>query len=69
MQNTVATIDEVPARPFMAALPAVRPSEVYAVKIKAIRRELRDEYCQPHTKPWIVGFSGGKDNRGKFFGP
>ena len=62
MQNTVATIDEVPARPFMAALPAVRPSEVYAVKIKAIRRELRDEYCQPHTKPWIVGFSGGKDS-------
>ena len=28
-------------------------------KLHAIRRELRDEYLQPHNKPWIVGFSGG----------
>jgi len=28
----------------------------------AIRREIADEYAQPHEKPWIVGFSGGKDN-------
>ena len=62
MQNTVATIDEVPARRLIAPPLGARPSEVYAGKIKAIRRELRDEYCQPHTKPWIVGFSGGKDS-------
>ena len=22
----------------------------------AIRREIADEYAQPHEKPWIVGF-------------
>ncbi len=38
------------------------PSTVYAEKLKAIRRELRDEYLQPHGKPWIIGFSGGKDS-------
>src|SRR5262245_57845265 len=27
-----------------------------------IRAELRDEYLQLHTKPWLVGFSGGKDS-------
>ncbi|MBI5383169.1 MAG: phosphoadenosine phosphosulfate reductase family protein, partial [Verrucomicrobia bacterium] len=31
-------------------------------KLRAVRRELRDEYLQPHSKPWIVGFSGGKDS-------
>ena len=29
---------------------------------EAIRREIADEYAQPHYKPWIVGFSGGKDS-------
>ncbi len=38
------------------------PSEVYAAKIKTARRELRDEYLNPHDKPWIIGFSGGKDS-------
>ena len=28
----------------------------------AIRHEIADEYAQPHAKPWIVGFSGGKDS-------
>ena len=28
----------------------------------AIRREIAEEYAQPHAKPWIVGFSGGKDS-------
>ena len=28
----------------------------------AIRREIADEYAQPHERPWIVGFSGGKDS-------
>lgn len=37
-------------------------SSAYAAKLKAIRRELREEYTQPHSKPWIVGFSGGKDS-------
>jgi len=31
-------------------------------KIKTIRRELREEYLQAHAKPWIIGFSGGKDS-------
>jgi DNA sulfur modification protein DndC len=35
---------------------------VYASKLKAIRRELRGEYLQLHSKPWIIGFSGGKDS-------
>jgi DNA sulfur modification protein DndC len=38
------------------------PSAAYAQKLKAIRRELKDEYLQPHTKPWTIGFSGGKDS-------
>jgi len=31
-------------------------------RLKEIRSEIRDEYLQPHAKPWIVGFSGGKDS-------
>ncbi len=31
-------------------------------KLRAIRRDIRDEYLQTHTRPWIVGFSGGKDS-------
>lgn len=31
-------------------------------KIRAIRREIRDEYVQSHDWPWIIGFSGGKDS-------
>jgi DNA sulfur modification protein DndC len=31
-------------------------------KLRAVRRKLRDEYLQPHNKPWIIGFSGGKDS-------
>lgn len=31
-------------------------------KFDAIRHEIADEYAQPHAKPWIVGFSGGKDS-------
>ena len=37
-------------------------AEGFGAKLKAIRRELREEYLQPHTKPWIIGFSGGKDS-------
>lgn len=28
----------------------------------AIRKEIRDEYLQPHLKPWVIGFSAGKDS-------
>ena len=42
--------------------PPPSASELYAQKLKAIRRELREEYLQPHDQPWIVGFSGGKDS-------
>jgi DNA sulfur modification protein DndC len=31
-------------------------------RLAAIRQDIRDEYLQPHQKPWIVGFSGGKDS-------
>jgi len=34
----------------------------FATKLKTLRREIREEYMQPHSKPWIVGFSGGKDS-------
>jgi DNA sulfur modification protein DndC len=34
----------------------------FASKLKQIRREIRAEYMEPHSKPWIVGFSGGKDS-------
>ena len=30
--------------------------------ISKILAEIRDEYMQPHTRPWIIGFSGGKDS-------
>ena len=28
----------------------------------AIRKAIDEEYAEPHEKPWIVGFSGGKDS-------
>lgn len=31
-------------------------------KLKNIRRSLREEYLETHSKPWIIGFSGGKDS-------
>lgn len=33
-----------------------------AAALDAIRADLRDEYLQPHERPWLVGFSGGKDS-------
>lgn len=51
--DQVEVPDEVEAR---------SPADDFGAKLKAIRRELRDEYLQPHTKPWIIGFSGGKDS-------
>jgi DNA sulfur modification protein DndC len=31
-------------------------------KIRGAKRELREEYLKAHDKPWIIGFSGGKDS-------
>lgn len=31
-------------------------------KIRLVLDDLRDEYTQPHARPWIIGFSGGKDS-------
>lgn len=42
--------------------PPVDPLQELVSRLKAIRRDLRDEYVAEHDKPWIVGFSGGKDS-------
>ena len=41
-----------------------KPSATEALrgKLRSIRQELRAEYLQPHDKPWMIGFSGGKDS-------
>lgn len=31
-------------------------------KLELARADIRDEYLQDHTTPWIIGFSGGKDS-------
>lgn len=36
--------------------------DIFLGKLKYSRREIRDEYLQAHSKPWIIGFSGGKDS-------
>ena len=36
--------------------------EAGAAPWRAIRAEIADEYAEPHARPWIVGFSGGKDS-------
>ncbi|MGU3541367.1 DNA phosphorothioation system sulfurtransferase DndC [Methylobacterium sp. A52T] len=32
------------------------------VDLDHIRKEIAEEYAQPHKHPWIIGFSGGKDS-------
>jgi len=32
------------------------------LKIDAVKSEIKDEYRAAHTRPWIIGFSGGKDS-------
>ena len=39
-----------------------RMVHVLEAPFDAIRREIADEYGAEHEKPWIVGFSGGKDS-------
>jgi DNA sulfur modification protein DndC len=31
-------------------------------KIEAIKEDIKDEYRAEHARPWIIGFSGGKDS-------
>ena len=31
-------------------------------KLADVRRDLLDEYREPHAHPWIIGYSGGKDS-------
>jgi 3'-phosphoadenosine 5'-phosphosulfate sulfotransferase (PAPS reductase)/FAD synthetase len=31
-------------------------------RLAYIRADMKEEYLQEHAKPWIVGFSGGKDS-------
>ena len=31
-------------------------------KLRGIRRAIRAQYTEPDTRPWIIGFSGGKDS-------
>ncbi|MCO4317815.1 DNA phosphorothioation system sulfurtransferase DndC [Phyllobacterium sp. 21LDTY02-6] len=42
----------------LGELPALDTAD----KLAAVAADLRDEYRQPHTTPWILGFSGGKDS-------
>ncbi|HMO63736.1 MAG TPA: hypothetical protein PKE47_00660 [Verrucomicrobiota bacterium] len=46
----------------LAIPPPPTPAGPYAAKAPSLRRELREEYLQPHDHPWILGFSGGKDS-------
>lgn len=52
--HSTAILEHKPPRPLV-------PVD-YASKLKAVKSALREEYLRPHTKPWIVGFSGGKDS-------
>ena len=36
--------------------------ETLPERLRQIRRTIREEYLESHEKPWIVGFSGGKDS-------
>ncbi len=31
-------------------------------RVEALKKEIKDEYREAHKKPWIIGFSGGKDS-------
>jgi len=47
------------ADPF-ASPPNLDPA--LSMAIDEIRSDMRDEYLQAHSYPWIIGFSGGKDS-------
>lgn len=56
------SLDLRTAKQAEASASAPTPSDVFLAKLQATRRELREEYLQPHSRPWIIGFSGGKDS-------
>lgn len=31
-------------------------------RVEAVKKEIKEEYRELHSKPWIIGFSGGKDS-------
>ena len=33
-----------------------------AKKLKRVRQQVREDYLAPDHRPWIIGFSGGKDS-------
>lgn len=44
-------------------MPISGPNDASLIsQVKAIQKEMRQEYLQPHSMPWVVGFSGGKDS-------
>jgi DNA sulfur modification protein DndC len=46
----------------MTIAAAIEPDVALGDRLKAILADIRDEYLQPHSTPWILGFSGGKDS-------
>ncbi len=42
--------------------PAVDPAAGFADKMRSVRVSLREEYFAQDSRPWLVGFSGGKDS-------
>ncbi len=44
------------------ATPEVPPQPTSDDTLAFIREQIREEYAELHGKPWIVGFSGGKDS-------
>jgi DNA sulfur modification protein DndC len=38
------------------------PENAILEQAEEIKLDIKDEYRSPHKKPWIVGFSGGKDS-------
>ncbi|WP_165226408.1 DNA phosphorothioation system sulfurtransferase DndC [Aquisphaera insulae] len=50
------------ARTSETALYAMADVSTLPDRLREIRRTIREEYLQSHDKPWILGFSGGKDS-------
>lgn len=42
--------------------PEITDLDALLDKLTVIRRDIRDEYLKPHSKPRILGLSGGKDS-------
>jgi DNA sulfur modification protein DndC len=65
MESTPATLSPTPSANQDVNQPATTDLELGVeldTKIYSVKREIKDEYRATHTKPWIIGFSGGKDS-------